>query len=98
MAIKLMVGANYVARQEGFTDTIDVGGVIEPLIYPAQEKRFAVLPKPKRVIADDGDSETEIDTPDHLMEEDWYFVRYLPNGERFWFNAEGWDSIMQIAP
>lgn len=96
MTTKLIAGASYSAKQDGFTDSIDFGAGPEELIYPPQEKHFIVLPKPKRVIADDGETEIEIDTPEHLLQEDWYFVRYLNNGNCAWFNSTGWDSISQI--
>lgn len=93
MELVLTVGANYVAKQEGYTDLIDFGNGPEVITYPTQERRFKVLPKPGRVIADDGHVQESVNTPAHLMSDDCYWVKSLVSGRCFWFFVNSWDSI-----
>lgn len=54
-------------------DDVD-GSLVE---FPEKRRQLEVLPKPEKVLVDDGEISTIESLPEHLKSEDWYFVRNL---------------------
>lgn len=59
-------------------DDVD-GSLVE---FPEKRRQLEVLPKPEKVLVDDGEISTIESLPEHLKSEDWYFVRNLDTGRR----------------
>lgn len=84
----MKLGASYVGVQPA-------GNIIvsETEKYEFDEKRikFLVLNKPGRVIVQDGVSSEEIELPEHLKSDGWYFVKDLTTGAKHWLNSSAYQ-------
>lgn len=71
-------------------DDVD-GSLVE---FPEKRRQLEVLPKPEKVLVDDGEISTIESLPEHLKSEDWYFVRNLDTGRRHWFTPLGYKLTL----
>ena len=82
--MKLSVGASYLAIQPASQIIVS-----DTEKHDFDEKRiaFCVLNKPEKVIAQDGVNSEEIELPEHLKNDEWFFVKDLTTGATHWLNS-----------
>jgi len=88
MEMKMEIGKKYLAIQPAHSF-----GEIDGEQVNFEEKRIEieVLPKPKQVVACDGETEVCEALPDHLKGDDWYNVRNLKTGNTHWLNKPAYQ-------
>lgn len=79
----MQIGQKYLAVSPATSfDDVD-GSLVE---FPEKRFRLEVLPKPDKVMVDDGETSTIESLPSHLKSVDWYLIRNLETGRKHWFN------------
>jgi len=86
------IGQKYLAVSEAYSFEDLDGSLVE---FPERRREFVVLPKPEKVITDDGEHKTIENLPEHLKSEDWFLIRSLETGRKSWFNPLNY-TISQI--
>ncbi len=86
--MQLAIGNHYLARgkSDPFED-LD-GSLVE---FESKTYRIKILPKPEKVIVDDGARKTYEPLPDHLKGEAWYSALNLETKRTMWVHHDTYD-------
>lgn len=87
----MQIGQKYLAVSPATSfDDVD-GSLVE---FPEKRLQIEVLPKPEKVMVDDGETRTIEPLPSHLKSDDWYNVRNLQTGRTHWFNPHDYKLTL----
>lgn len=86
----LKIGGKYCIKKPAHSFGVIDGNLTN---FPEKVYGIEVLNKPNPITVWDGEQETLEPLPEHLAQDDWYYVRDLNSGKTHWLNPKGCQVI-----